>query len=78
MFTGTIKTYKADKGFGFIQPDDGAADVFFHVTKVHRNSVPPAVGDRVEFEIGAKLRDGKAAPAVNIRRLGPVTPDSPA
>lgn len=51
--TGTIKRVMRDKGFGFIEPDDGSDDVFFH-----RGSVAPRVrfedfgqGDSVQFQV---------------------------
>lgn len=46
--TGRIKAYKEDRGFGFITPDDGGADIFFHITQVREVAVPE-VGARVRY-----------------------------
>lgn len=52
MTTGTVKWFNADKGFGFIAPDDGSADVFAHFSAIagsgHRNLDE---GQRVEFSV---------------------------
>ena len=49
---GTIKTLKDDKGFGFIKPEDGGKDVFFHCSKVQGASFKDLrVGDAVNFDI---------------------------
>lgn len=48
---GTIKTLKEDKGFGFIRPEDGSKDVFFHCSKVRDASFKDLrIGDAVIFD----------------------------
>jgi CspA family cold shock protein len=51
MPTGTVKWFNANKGFGFIEPDDGENDVFVHVTAVQESGLGNLdEGDRVSFE----------------------------
>ncbi len=55
--TGLVKWFNADKGFGFITPEDGSKDVFVHFSAIQSNGFKTlAEGQRVEFEItnGAK------------------------
>lgn len=59
MPQGKIKMFNDDKGFGFIRPDDGSNDVFFHVTAL-REGDEIAVGAIVKFEMGADEKTGKA------------------
>ena len=52
MATGTVRWFNADKGFGFIQPQDGSKDVFVHVTAVQAaglNSLND--GQKVSYEV---------------------------
>ncbi len=52
MATGTVKFFDINKGFGFIQPDDGAKDVFVHISAVERaGMVPLTEGQKVAFEV---------------------------
>ena len=52
MATGTVKWFNAQKGFGFIQPDDGGKDVFVHVSAVERAGMYTLnEGQKVNFEI---------------------------
>ena len=52
MPTGTVKWFNANKGFGFIEPDDGENDVFVHVTAVQESGLGNLdEGDRVSFEL---------------------------
>lgn len=56
---GTVKFYNADKGFGFIIPDDGQEDLFFHVTQC-TEGYEPNENDIVTFEVW-EGRDGRSA-----------------
>lgn len=52
MATGTVKFFSAQRGFGFIKPSDGAADVFVHATALERAGIDTLrEGDRVSFEV---------------------------
>ena len=62
MTTGTVKFFNATKGFGFIQPDDGATDVFVHVSAVERAGMRTLVeGQKVTFDVVRDNRSGKNA-----------------
>jgi CspA family cold shock protein len=67
MATGTVKWFNAQKGFGFIQPEDGSKDVFVHVSAVERAGIANLVeGQRISFDLEPG-RQGKVA-AVNLRQ----------
>jgi cold shock protein len=69
MTQGTVKWFNGQKGFGFIQPDDGGKDVFVHISAVERaglNSLNE--GQKVSFDVVADRRTGKAA-ADNLRTV---------
>ena len=52
MATGTVKFFNATKGFGFIAPDDGAKDVFVHVSALERAGISTLrEGDKVGYEV---------------------------
>ena len=52
MATGTVKWFNATKGFGFIQPDDGGADVFVHISAVEKAGLRSLnEGQKVSFEL---------------------------
>ena len=62
MTQGTVKWFNGQKGFGFIQPDDGSKDVFVHVSAVERAGIRSLVeGQKISFEVVADQRTGKTA-----------------
>ncbi|MGF1457002.1 MAG: cold-shock protein [Alphaproteobacteria bacterium] len=65
MATGTVKWFNAQKGYGFIQPDEGGKDVFVHISAVERSNVPhPADGQRITYDLETD-RQGRTS-AVNL------------
>ncbi len=53
MSTGTVKWFNANKGFGFIAPDDGGDDLFVHHSEIKANGFRALEeGQKVEFEVG--------------------------
>jgi CspA family cold shock protein len=62
MTTGTVKFYNSQKGFGFIQPDDGGKDVFVHATALERAGISSLrEGQKVSFDTQMDSRSGKVA-----------------
>jgi CspA family cold shock protein len=62
MHTGTVKFYNEQKGFGFIQPDDGGKDVFVHATALERAGMTGlSEGQKVSFDTEEDRRSGKLA-----------------
>jgi cold shock protein len=59
MPSGKIKMFNQEKGFGFIKPDDGSNDVFFHVSAL-REGEEIIKGAVVTFEIGVDPKSGKS------------------
>jgi cold shock protein len=67
MNTGTVKWFNNQKGFGFIQPDQGNQDVFVHISAVERAGLSTLnEGQKVSFDVVADRRTGKSA-AENLR-----------
>jgi CspA family cold shock protein len=62
MNTGTVKFYNGQKGFGFIQPDNGGKDVFVHASALERAGIRGLVeGQKVTFDTEEDRRTGKIA-----------------
>jgi CspA family cold shock protein len=67
MATGTVKWFNAQKGYGFIQPDDGSKDVFVHISAVERSGIAtPQEGQKLTYDL-ERGQQGKLS-AVNLRR----------
>jgi cold shock protein len=67
MSKGTVKWFNIQKGFGFIQPDDGGKDVFVHISAVERAGLSSLKeGQQVSFDLVADRRTGKSS-ADNLR-----------
>ena len=62
MATGTVKWFNEQKGYGFVQPDDGSKDVFVHISAVEGAGLRTLKeGQKVSFEIVTDKRTGKSS-----------------
>jgi CspA family cold shock protein len=62
MPTGTVKWFNSQKGFGFIQPDQGSGDVFVHISAVERAGMSSLQeGQKLSFELERDQRTGKTS-----------------
>ena len=62
MNTGTVKWFNEQKGYGFIQPDNGAKDIFVHISAVERAGLRTLKeGQKVSFEIVTDKRTGRSS-----------------
>jgi CspA family cold shock protein len=69
MSNGTVKWFNPTKGFGFIQPDSGGADIFVHISAVERAGlISLNEGQKVSFDEERDPKKGKTS-AVNIKAL---------
>ncbi len=64
---GTVKFFNADKGYGFIKPDDGGRDIFVHITAVEKAGLHSLnEGQRITYEIEPDKK-GKGPKAVDLQ-----------
>jgi cold shock protein len=69
MSNGTVKFFNADRGYGFIQPDDGSTDVFVHISAVERAGLASlSEGQKLSFDVVRDDLTGKSA-AQNLQAL---------
>ena len=62
MSSGTVKWFNGQKGFGFIQPDDGGKDVFVHISAVERAGMRDLnEGQKISYDVVADKRTGKSS-----------------
>lgn len=67
MPIGTVKWFNPAKGFGFIQPEDGAADVFVHISAVERSGIGNLrEGQKLSFDTERSPKNGKLS-ATNLK-----------
>lgn len=69
MSSGTVKWFNPEKGFGFIENDDGSGDVFVHFSSIVSESQHKSLedGQRVIFDTEADRKDPRRFCAVNVR-----------
>ena len=62
MDTGTVKWFNSQKGFGFIQPENGSKDVFVHISAVERAGMSAlSEGQKISYEVVADRKTGKSS-----------------
>ena len=62
MSIGTVKWFNAQKGYGFIQPDEGGKDVFVHISAVERAGLQTLrEGQKISYELAQDRRTGKTS-----------------
>ena len=69
MSTGTVKWFNNQKGFGFIQPEDGGKDVFVHISAVERSGLGGlGEGQKISFELQRDRKTGRES-AVDLKAV---------
>jgi cold shock protein len=62
MMQGIVKFFNDQRGFSFIQPDDGGRDIFVHISALERaGMLALSEGQKIAFDIGADRRTGKSS-----------------
>ena len=62
MATGTVKWFNSEKGYGFVEPDEGGKDVFVHISAVQRSGLDGLnEGQKISYELSTDRRTGKQA-----------------
>jgi CspA family cold shock protein len=65
MATGTVKWFNTQKGYGFIQPDDGSKDVFVHISAVERSGIGSLRdGQKISYDV---IQDRGKPAATNLK-----------
>jgi len=68
MSQGTVKWFNTQKGYGFIQPDDGSKDVFVHISAVERSTIGSLTeGQKISYDL-ERGQQGKTS-AVNLQAV---------
>lgn len=69
MTTGTVKWFNSTKGFGFIQPDEGGADAFVHISALEQAGMRTlSEGQKIGYDLQRDSKSGKMA-ACNLKSL---------
>jgi len=69
MTTGTVKFFNGEKGYGFIQPDDGGGDAFVHISAVEKAGLRSLnEGDKVSYDLVTDQKRGKTS-ADNLKKM---------
>ena len=74
--SGTVRSWNDDRGFGFIAPTHGGAELFMHVSELARDGSRPTVGETVTYELG-RGKDGRPQAVSVVRRAVGVTSRRP-
>ena len=70
MTQGTVKFFNDQKGFGFIQPDDGGKDVFVHISAVERAGMRALnEGQKIAFDVVVDRKNPGKSSADNLRAV---------
>ena len=73
-FSGRLKSWNAERGFGFIEPDSGGQEVFVHISAVPARLRPPRVGQAFTFEVELNREGKKRATNIGVSEPPRVTP----